>query len=284
LTAGNPVEDTTRVRLILANGEKIEWKNDNQQFQIEDLGVSIVRESSGGVMRYRVDSTATGEHAKYNHLIVPRGCEFTAQLPDGSIVWLNSGTSLRFPVNFPRGERTVYMEGEAYFDVARDEGSPFRVISGDKVVTVLGTRFNVSAYADDPTWHATLVEGKVSILARGKESVLMPSQQYLIYNATGKVEVNTVETETYTSWTRGQIYFKLSPLEEIVRKLERWYDFTITYKEEELKQVKFRGGINKYRPLEETLHYLEETGRVRFNVQGKNVTVTRADQEKRVRE
>jgi ferric-dicitrate binding protein FerR (iron transport regulator) len=88
--------------------------------------------------------------------------------------------------------------------------------------------------------------------------------------------VHVVETETYTAWTRGQIYFKLSPLEEIVKKLERWYDFEITYEDEALKRARFRGGINKYRPLEETLRYLEETGKVRFSVQGKNVIVTRA--------
>jgi ferric-dicitrate binding protein FerR (iron transport regulator) len=268
-------EEPSRVTLLMANGERITWGGDKQQVQIEELGVSITRDSAGSVMQYRVDSTGEA-HAGYNELIVPRSCELPVQLPDGSVAWLNSGTSLRFPVTFAREERAVYLEGEGFFEVARDEKRPFRVISGDKVITVLGTRFNVSAYADDPTWHATLVDGKVSILHDGEETLLEPSQQFLFHKASGKSEVRVVETETYTAWTRGQIYFKLSPLEEIVTKLGRWYDFSITYEEEGLRQVQFRGGINKYRPLEETLQYLERTGKVRFIVRGKHVTVMKA--------
>jgi ferric-dicitrate binding protein FerR (iron transport regulator) len=273
---GSSQRTPSRVTLILANGEQIKWEDDKQQFHIEDLGISITRDSAGSIMQYQADGIAE-EHAKHNQLIVPRGCEFSAQLPDGSIVWLNSATSLRFPVKFSHDERTVHLEGEAYFEVVPNEEMPFRVISGDKTITVLGTRFNVSAYSDDPTWHVTLVDGKVSVrLGEEKERILKPSQQLLFHGNSGKDEINNVEIETYTAWTRGQIYFKLSPLEEIVKKLERWYDFTITYEEEQLRQVQFRGGINKYRPLEETLRYLEETGKVRFTIQGENVIVTRA--------
>ncbi|MDR2130055.1 MAG: DUF4974 domain-containing protein [Odoribacteraceae bacterium] len=274
---GPPPEASSRVTLILANGEQIQWADGNQQFHVEDLGISVTRDSAGSVMQYQADSVAE-EHARYNQLIVPRGCEFSAQLPDGSTVWLNSATSLRFPVKFARDARTVYLDGEAYFKVMPDEKMPFRVISGNQIITVRGTCFNVSAYSDDPTWHVTLVDGKVSVRTEEEagERFLKPSQQLLFYKSTGRDEVNTVETETYTAWTRGQIYFKLSPLEDIIKRLERWYNFTISYEEEALKQVQFRGGINKYRPLEETLRYLEETGKVRFIVQGKNVIVTRA--------
>jgi ferric-dicitrate binding protein FerR (iron transport regulator) len=270
-------ESASRVTLILANGEQIRWEDDKQQFRVEELGISIARDSAGGVMHYRAEPVA-GEPSRLNRLVVPRGCEFSAQLPDGSVVWLNSASSLRFPVTFPRDERVVYLEGEAYFEVATDERAPFRVVSGEKRVTALGTRFNVSAYIDDPTWHVTLVEGKVSVrLEEGaREIVLRPSQQLLFRESAGESEIKSVETETYTAWTRGQIYFKLSPLEEIVKKLERWYDFAITYEEEALRRVQFRGGINKYRPLEETLRYLEETGKVRFTVRGQHVVVTRA--------
>jgi ferric-dicitrate binding protein FerR (iron transport regulator) len=270
-----PGEVAPRVTLVLANGERVTLGEERQQVRVEALGVSITRDGAGGVMRYRVDSSGEG-HAGYNELVVPRGAELPVELPDGSMAWLNSGTSLRFPVAFAREERVVYLEGEGFFEVTREEGRPFRVISGDKVVTVLGTRFNVSASADDPSWHATLVEGKISVLHDGEESLLEPSRQFLFHKASGRSEVLAVEVETYTAWTRGQIYFKLSPLEEIVTKLERWYDFSIAYEEEGLKQVKFRGGINKYRPLEETLRYLEETGNVRFTVEGRHVTVARA--------
>jgi ferric-dicitrate binding protein FerR (iron transport regulator) len=280
----SPATDPARITLLLANGERVVWGDDGQysrdagqQLRVEELGVTISSDGDGRLMRYDADTANAARHASadtgMNLLIVPRGCELPVQLPDGSVVWLNSGSALRFPVAFPRGNRTVFLEGEGYFDVARDESSPFRVISGEKIVTVLGTRFNVSAYADDPTWSVTLVEGSVSVLVDGRESLLEPSRQFV--HGEGGSRVDVVETETYTAWTRGQVYFKLSPLEEIVRKLERWYDFTITYEDDALRRARFRGGINKYRPLEETLRYLEETGEVRFTINGRHVSAAR---------
>jgi ferric-dicitrate binding protein FerR (iron transport regulator) len=272
---GQEEGETGRVTLILANGERVTWEEEQQQVRDREWGVSITRDE-GGRMRYQVEETgATGEE-EYNQLIVPRGSELPVQLPDGSVVWLNSASSLRFPVRFAGSERKVYLEGEGFFEVTGDAGRPFRVISGEKVVTVVGTRFNVSAYADDPTWHVTLAEGRVSVSIDGAERALEPSEQLLYNKVSGTSTVSRVEADTYTAWTRGQIYFKLSPLEEIVKKLERWYDFTIAYEGEGIEQVRFRGGINKYRPLEETLRYLEETGKVRFTVRGKSVSVTHA--------
>jgi ferric-dicitrate binding protein FerR (iron transport regulator) len=270
-----PVEDPTRVTLLLANGERVEWGDDSQQARVEELGVSVTRDGAGGVMHYHADSVER-EERRENHLFVPRGSEFVACLPDGSTVWLNSASTLHFPVRFARDERVVRLEGEGYFEIAADARRPFRVLTGEREIIVTGTSFNVSAYADDPTWHVTLDEGSLRVRAGGEEVSLTPATRFILHESTGRGELlDNVETDTYTAWTRGQIYFRLTPLEEIVRKLARWYDFTISYETGELKQVQFRGGINKYRPLAETLRYLEETGKVRFHVQGRHVTVTR---------
>jgi ferric-dicitrate binding protein FerR (iron transport regulator) len=270
-----PPTSTTRATLVLANGERVEWGDASQQARVEELGVSVTRDGARGIMHYHADSLA-GEETRENHLFVPRGSEFIARLPDGSTVWLNSASTLHFPVRFSRDERVVRLEGEGYFEIAADASRPFRVLSGDREIIVTGTSFNVSAYADDPTWHVTLVEGSLRVRAGGREVRLTPATRFLLHESTGMGELlDDVETDTYTAWTRGQIYFRLSPLEEIVRKLERWYDFTITYETEELKHVQFRGGINKYRPLEETLRYLEETGKIRFLLDGRHVTATK---------
>ena len=130
---------------------------------------------------------------RYNRLVVPRGADFSFELPDGTFIVLNSESVLRFPVQFAADNRTVYLEGEAYFEVTKNENSPFKVITGERKVTVLGTKFNISSYSDDPNWSTTLVEGKVSVSDNGKLHVLHPSEQYIVDNQTGKAEVKQID-------------------------------------------------------------------------------------------
>lgn len=265
-----------RPEFVLPGGERILLDGAGERRASELTGARFVPDSVHGLTRLDARSSGNRDSSSYHQLDIPKGCEYALRLPDGSLAWLNSETTLRFPLAFAGGDRSVYLEGEAYFEVARDESAPFRVICGEKVVTVLGTRFNVSAYADDPAWHATLVEGRVLVSCRGVERELSPSRQCAIDNATGEMTVATVETSLYTSWMDDQVYFKGSTLEEIVKKLSRWYDFSIVYEDEEVKGLKFRGGIDKNRPLEETLRHLEGTTDISFLVEGKRVTARKA--------
>lgn len=271
-----------KAKLILATGEHFYLENMEQNISIKDLGVKISKDSVSNALYYNIDSL--GEEnlpTEYNQLIIPKGGEFSLKLADGSTVWLNSESTLKFPVQFTSAYREVYLEGEAFFDIKKNEHSPFIVHTGDKKVTVLGTRFNVSAYPEDPSWQVTLVQGKVAIqIADHEEKILQPSEQYSLNNNTGEIEIKTVETELYTSWLDGKFYFKGYRFEDIVRKLERWYDFQMHYQQEEIRNMHFRGVINKHYPLEKTLKYLEETTNITFDIDGRTITVKKTEKQK----
>lgn len=267
-----------KIELILANGKRLYLENTRQNISIKDMGIKITKDSSSTTVYYNIDSLVSETaHIEYNRLNIPKGGEYALKLPDGSTVWLNSESTLRFPVQFASNSRDVYLEGEAFFEIAKNEHAPFSVHSGNRKVTVLGTRFNISAYPEDPAWQVTLVQGKVSVQAGDDKKILHPSEQYLLNNETGQSEIKTVETELYTSWLDGKFYFKGYRFEDIVRKLERWYDFKMFYQHEEIKDMVFRGVINKHRPLEETLRFLEETTNITFDIKDKTVTVMKIE-------
>lgn len=254
--------------LILANGEKIKLEN-NDSLQV-DLGVGCQLVNKDNQLVYQGEET---EELQYNELQIPRGGEYQVKLADGTIVRLNSGSSLRYPVTFGKEKREVVLKGEAYFEVAKNEKAPFEVITGEREIVVLGTKFNISSYLDAPNWSVTLVEGKVSVLDSGKLYVLYPSEQYIVDNRTGKVEVKQVDVALHISWLNGKLYFKASRLEDIIRELERWYDFTFIYQEEDIKDLKFRAVINKDRSLKETLSLLERTKVIRFEIKDHVITI-----------
>ena len=178
-------------------------------------------------------------------------------------------------MQFSPENREVYLEGEAFFDIVRDDKSPFMVHTGDKTITVLGTKFNVSAYRDDQEWMATLVQGKISVTAQDFQQVLLPSQQLCINKETGEAVVKEVETELYTSWVDGKFYFRGYRFEDIAKKMERWYDVVIFYQNEEIKDMKFRGVIDKHVSLKQTLLYLEKTTDIKFEINDKVIIVSK---------
>lgn len=270
--------ENTQAELILATGERIRLENTRHDICVEELSARINQNKITGDLRSSSDSRPEDKiQNALNQLNVPKGGEYTLKLPDGSIVKLNSESSFKFPTQFTPDSRDVYLDGEAFFEIMKNEEAPFTVHTGNREVTVLGTRFNVSAYSNDLSWQTTLVEGKVAIRSEGTKQLLLPSQQCSIDNSTGKIDINTVDTELYTSWMNGKFHFKGYRFEDIVKKLERWYDFQMQYGQEDIKEMRFRGVINKDRPLEETLRYLEETTNIRFNINGKMIRVEKTD-------
>lgn len=264
-----------KVKLNLANGECITLEQQSE-VEVKDSGIYITRDSVSSQIEYRNESQGEEEQSEiqYNSLHVPKGADVNMKLPDGSVVTLNSESTLWFPVKFAKGTREVYLEGEAFFDVERDETAPFTVYIGDKSVTVLGTKFDVCAYPDDPIWTTTLVEGKVAVKFNDNEHVLTPSEQWALDTRDGTFELKKVDTDLYTSWIDGKFHFKGYRFEDIMEKMERWYDFEILYEDDEIKEMKFRGTIDKFRPLETMLRYIEETTNyIRFDIQCKIVKV-----------
>lgn len=268
---------TEQAELVLADGSRVVLDSKEGECMEVAVPVGFVNDREGGVLNYEGVGDAPGQELAYNSLNVPKGGEYALRLPDGSQVWLNSETSLRFPVRFARDRRDVYLEGEGYFEVAKNAEAPFYVHVKGGEVKVLGTRFNVSAYADDREWETTLVEGKVQAGNDGKQVVMQPNQQYRVDYGTGEGRLLEVEPELYTSWVKGEFHFNAYPFEDIVRKLERWYDFTMVYEEEGIRQRRFSGTINKHYPLEKILGFLEKTTDIHFEIKGKQVTVSKRE-------
>lgn len=258
--------------LTLGNGKQVTLNAQKSETLIRQSGgIILVHDSLLSLQYLNTDQSSDNTEPIYNTLYIPKGGEYSLILADGSKVWLNSETTLRYPVNLGRGKRIVELEGEAYFEVAPDSLRPFSVRMDDRVVEVLGTHFNVSHYKTDSVWHTTLVEGKVQICRSGHQYVLIPGTQYRENIITGQTQVAKVDVRTYTSWKDGKVIFQNERLEDIIRKLARWYDFEIFYANPVAKDLHFGGAINKYNAFEVVLRYLEQTAGVRFDIRGKTV-------------
>lgn len=189
---------------------------------------------------------------------VPLGQMSEMTLFDGTKVWLNSGTTLRYNSNFGEKERNVSLEGEAFFDVTKT-GTPFKVKFKGKEVEVLGTRFNVMAYKDQNMSSVTLVEGKVNVNNSMGSTIAMlsPSEQMIIDEESKKATINNVETTFYISWTEGKIVFEEEKLADIVKRLERWYNVEIRFGDETIKDLTFSGTILRNKPFEQIITAFE---------------------------
>ncbi|MDX9881546.1 MAG: DUF4974 domain-containing protein [Prolixibacteraceae bacterium] len=184
----------------------------------------------GALTLYYVGQKQNGPFAgMYNEIQVPNGEKSTVTLYDGTKVWLNSGTTFRYPVSFTGKQRNVFIDGEAYFDVAKNMKQPFVVHAGEINVEVLGTRFNVYSYSDDDLFYTTLEEGAVNIstTGSGKKFRLSPGEQFGFSKQTKTTKLYKVDTGLYTSWKENILRFDNAPLSEILKKMERWYDVRI---------------------------------------------------------
>ena len=214
----------------------------------------------------------------YNYLSVPRGGEFFVQLSDGTSVWLNSETKIRFPVSFeygkPREVDLIY--GEAYFDVSKSSnngGSFFRVHSQQQSIEVTGTKFNIEAYSGSPTIYTTLVEGKVYVASDFERIGLEPGQQARLDAKSGRIEVVRLNVFNATSWKDGIFAFQDDSLEDIMGKLSRWYDIDVLFVDGTKKDMIFSGHLSRYEKVNELLEKFELTNTVQFETDGKTVRI-----------
>lgn len=257
-----------RTRLILPSGHSLEL---GKQMNQEVEGVIIHTDSIG--LNYGYEPILAESDLIWHELIVPRGGEYQITLTDGSVVMLNSGSSLRFPVRFSKEQREVELSGEAYFKVAPRENQAFIVRTGTTTTRVLGTSFNVMAYENERNTEITLVEGIVEVEAGGKTERLTPGFQIASNNSSLLTSKRKVDTEHIISWTSGILRFDDIPLEQLVIRLERWYDISFEFKQEELKQKLFTGGFRKYEDLGKVLDMIEKVNDVSFKVKDTIVTI-----------
>lgn len=243
---------------------------------LEDIGNGIVQEENGiqiskeeGRVTYTMLSAPPSSEVKYNTITTPVGGQYQIVLPDHSKVWLNSESSLRFPTAFAEDQRTVYLTGEGYFEVARNELAPFVVESEKANVRVLGTRFNITHYPGEPVSKVTLVEGAVQVSNDQQRQLLQPGQQALIND---RITVREVDTEDVIAWKNGYFLFDHDNLRQIMHQLKRWYGVQVA-QEENIPDRHFSGVISRNLPLSKVLHILEMSGEVKFKIEDKTIYI-----------
>ena len=249
-----------KAQLVLANGKKVDLRPETS-LQLEEVGGTRILTSDNRIKYSGKDSLA-GQSAevKYNTLIVPRGGEFSLELADGTRVWLNAESRLRYPVAFTGKERKVEMEGEVYFEVAKNKEKPFIVTVNGVDIRVLGTSFNVSAYQEEVV--TTLVEGKVQ-LKKGNEQVILSPNQQAIWSD-DEFRVKQVDARNYVLWKEGIFYFEDVDLETILDDMARWYNVNVFYMNPALKEMKFSVEIRRYGDINEILRRIEQTKRCKI--------------------
>lgn len=258
----------SKALLVLASGEKVELGATIPK-KISDGGIVI--EGDSATLIYSLQTEPA--ESLFNELIIPVGGEYRLCLSDGTVVYLNAESRLRYPVNFGKGKREVELEGEAYFEVTPDKERPFRVKTSDLNVRVLGTGFNVSAYRNEYRSEVTLAHGAVIVEGGGKELTLKPDEQMVVDKQSGKVFVQKVNAWKICDWKSGILYFKAMSLEELAVKLSRWYDVQFFFTSENLKQLKFTGVLKKYDSIDYLLSLIEATTDIRVQIKGKTIMV-----------
>jgi ferric-dicitrate binding protein FerR (iron transport regulator) len=224
-----------------------------------DIQFTLARASS---LEYdRVAPLPPAGDTRYHTLTVPSGCEFTVTLGDGSRVWLNAGSELRYPERFAPGKREVFLSGEAYFEVEHDPRNPFHVKTRGMELTVLGTSFDIKAYPDEAEVVTTLVSGKTlqRFDGRDEEVILLP-EQGVIYNTLSRAVTKVdADLEEALSWKEGRIIARHRTLEEIFRLLSKWYDFEVVYTRPALKDIRFYLNIKRYENIQAVLDNIHST-------------------------
>jgi len=266
--------------LTLADGTKIVL-DDASDGALTRQGNTTVIKLDDGKLAYNPQTVAKvpSEAILYNTLSTPRGGQYNVTLPDGTIVWLNAATSLRFPTAFTGKERRVEIKGEAYFEVAKNAAKPFIVKAGNEEIKVLGTHFNVTAYSYDKVIKTTLLEGQVEVtLTNSPKSevasnsiILEPGQQSQLDRNNG-LTVVAADLEEVVAWKNGYFVFANENIESIMLKIARWYDVKVSLEVDPLNRD-FTGNISRTQNVSEVLNMLELTGEVHFKIEGKSITV-----------
>jgi ferric-dicitrate binding protein FerR (iron transport regulator) len=266
------IERGNKAVLILSDGNQLLLDNTGDTLLQETGGVNI-RNKAGEMLAYS-SSENPMKAQTLNTLIIPAGARYQVQLSDGTQVWMNSASQLEYPVAFAKGERKVKLTGEAFFEVSKDAACPFIIEANGYEVKVLGTAFNVSAYATDAFMETTLVSGSVKVTSKNGEVVrLEPDQMLRINNQNQTADLEKVDTRFYTSWKDGILYFDNLPMEELARRLERWYDVKIVFSNEKTKQLRFSGAMENSRNIQFLLNLISQTTNIKFSQHEKTITV-----------
>lgn len=257
--------------LTLDDGSKIDLDEAKTGILASESNIDI-KKTGAGQLEYSAGSQSV-KTVKYNILNTPMGGEYQLVLPDGSKVWLNSGSTLRFPTTFIGSERIVELKGEAYFDITKNSKMPFLVRTNNTMdIKVLGTQFNVMAYDDEKNINTTLIEGSVEVLKGTGKTMLKPGQEAILNRGSGNIKVASADLEQATAWKNGYFIFYNENIESIMRKVSRWYNVDVVY-QGNLSNKDFVGTISRNKNVSELLKMLELTGAIHFKIDGRRITV-----------
>lgn len=267
---------TDKAILTLANGEQIILDDAANGDLTSQSGIQVIK--LNGQLSYKASSASTTGEIIYNTINTSKGKQYRLILEDGSSVWLNAASSLRFPVNFPKDQRQVELNGEAYFEVAKDSRRPFQVAlrsakNEEKgTVNVLGTRFNVNSYDNESSCKTTLLNGSVRVCnKKGKAIIPDPGQQVQLTEEK-LILLRDANTEQVLAWKNNLFNFDNERIEDIMRQLARWYDITVSY-EGVIPDKHYFGSIRRQVNLSEIIHMLEIAGGIQFTTEGRNIHI-----------
>jgi len=254
--------------LTLQDGSTIILDDAQEGTLAQQGNANIVKTANGQLVYNKTD--AQPEKVLFNTMTTPRGGQYKLTLPDGTDVWLNSASSITYPTAFVGNERNVSITGEAYFEVAKDKTKPFHVKAGSQTIEVLGTHFNVMAYADEDAIKTTLLEGSVKVTGDKGSGILKPGEQSVI-NKAGDLKVTAASVDEAMAWKNGYFKFNRVGIKYIMRQLSRWYDVDVMY-DGRVKEDEFVGTIGRGENIVQALHLLE-LANVHFKIQDKKIIV-----------
>lgn len=263
-----------KAKLLLDDGRIIDLETLRNDTLIQMNGY-VIRKSKNGNLTYVVNSDEKNQKPRYNTIFTPKGGEYTLNLPDGTKIWINASSKLRYPLDFASDKREVELTGEAYFEVAKFKNAgksiPFFVHTDHQNLEVLGTSFNINSYGKQI--ETTLVEGKIKVsYPQGQEQILSPNQQAIYHNESKKLTVGIIDPFYVISWKNGSFSFQNTPLSQVMESLSRWYDVEIDYNTD-VSNLKFTGTLSKYEKINKVLQVIELTESVKFKIQGRRIMV-----------
>jgi transmembrane sensor len=263
------IPGSNKAVLTLANGATIILDSAKNGVIAQDGNTKISKLTNGQLI-YNTPAN-TGTVITYNMLSTPRGGQYKLTLPDGSQIWLNAASSIRYPTVFNGKERNVEITGEAYFEVTKNPAQPFKVTVNSMQAEVLGTHFNINAYTDEPAIKTTLLEGSIKISRGNMNNILKPGQQAQVNDNSGLKILSNVNTDDVIAWKNGFISFKSSDLKTIMRQISRWYDVDVVY-EGNIAERNFTGEISRSSDLSELLKILQASN-IHFKIEQRTITV-----------
>ena len=260
--------------LVLSTGEQIQLTKSTQKIQEQDGSVLKIDSVMG--VQYDALSTQRFEKPIYNKIVVPRGGEYFVTLSEGTKVWLDADSELEYPVFFSGDFREVKLKGNAYFCVTKKNDKPFVVRAGEFSLKVYGTEFNVNAY-DLQNIETVLVNGSIGFKANisTPERMMAPNELAVSDSRTGQSEIHQVDIYPYIAWKNQNIVFVNERLESIMEKMARWYDVTVFFQDESLKDLRFDCNMRRYADIRDLFFFLEKTSNARFALNGRTVVISK---------